>query len=300
MGSHVQGKEARLDKTLFADVALKWPFPSMVPPVYLQFCGGSERLIAVVALERPFARVNQRMPHQSILAKEALSTVLAWETQPFVVEVIMFQKASSGSEGLAALSAGEGRRGFLDHGFARVMHPLHVPRQCNAVPELLAAFPAEEGIRFSVFLLVLHEVRVRSESFAAVSALKRLVTGVFPLVSDESLQTAKGGLAVGAGKGLRWIVDVDVVLVKGLEHREILLTLVTLKRSVGLFVHCQRLRVPYQFHAHLAVERVVGLFVGIQCRFVLECFVTFITPETMLNILRLLGIHLLLIVANVS
>lgn len=209
--------------------------------------------------------MNQRMPHQSVLAEESLAAVLAGETQPFVVEIVMFQKASSGSEGFPALSAGEGRRGFLGYGFAGVMHALHVARQGNAVPEFLAAFPAEEGIRFSVFFLVLHEVRVRSEPFAAVRALKWLVAGVFPLVSDETLQTGKRRLTVGAGERLSGVVDIEVVLVKGLEHREILLTLVTLKWSVGLFVHCQCLRVAHQFHAHLAVERVVSLFMGVQC-----------------------------------
>ncbi len=103
------------------------------------------------------------------------------------MEVVVFQKASPGSEGLPTLSAGEGRRGFLRHRFAGVMHALHVPRQRNAVPEFLSTLPAEEWIRFSVFFLVLHEVRVRSESLRAVSALKWLVTGVFPLVSDETL-----------------------------------------------------------------------------------------------------------------
>jgi len=63
-------------------------------------------------------------------------------------------------------------------------------------------------------------------------ALKRLVTGVFPLVSDETLQTGKSCLTVGAGKRLGGIMDVDVVLVKGLEHGEVLLTLVTLKWRV--------------------------------------------------------------------
>lgn len=243
--------------------------------------------------------MNQGVPHQSVLAEESLSTVLARETQAFVMKVVMFQKASSGSEGLPALSAGEGWRGLFSYGFAGVMNTLHVPRQRDAVPEFLATFPAEERIRFSVFFLVLHKVRVRSESFAAMRALERLVTGVFPLVSDETLQAGKRCLTVGAGERLSGVMDVDVVLVKGLEHREILLTLVTLKWSVGFFVHRQRLCVTYQFHAHLAVEWVVSLFVGIQCGFVLECLVAFVAPETMLNILWLLGINLLLVVANV-
>lgn len=189
--------------------------------------------------------------------------MLARETQPFVMEIVVFQEASSGGEGLVALSAGEVWCGFLGHGLAGVMHALHVPRQCNAVPEFLATFPAEERIRFSVLFLVLHEVRVRSESFTAVRALKWLVTGVFPLMPDETLQTGESCLTVGASKRLSRIMDVDVVLMKGLEHREILLTLVALKWGVGFFVHCQRLRVAHQFHAHFAVERVVSLFVGI-------------------------------------
>jgi len=128
--------------------------------MYLKFCGGSERLLAVVTLERPFSCVNQSVPHQRIFAKESLSTVLTWETQPFVMEIIVFQKASSGSEGLAALSAGEGRRGFLSYGFARVMDALDVSRQSYTMSEFLATFPAKEWIRFSVFFLMLHKVGV--------------------------------------------------------------------------------------------------------------------------------------------
>lgn len=203
------------------------------------------------------------MPHQSVLAKESFSTVLTWEPQTFVMEIVMFQKTPSGSEGLPALSAGEGRQGFLGYRFARVMHALNMPRQCNTVPEFLATFPAEEWICFSVFFVVLHKVRVRSESFTASSALKWLVTSVFPLMSDKALQTSEGCLAVGAGKRLNGIVDINVVLMKGLEHWKICLTLVALKWSVGFFVHCQCIRVAHQFHAHLAVERVVSLFVGI-------------------------------------
>lgn len=204
----------------------------MVSPMYLKFCSRSERLLAVVTLERPFTCVNQSVPHQCIFAKESFSTVLTWETQAFVMEVIVFQKASSGSEGLPALSAGEGWRGFLGYGFTRVMYSLDVPRQSHTVSEFLATFPAKEWIRFSVFFLVLHKVRVRSESFRAMRALKWLVTSVFPLMSDEALQTGKSCLTVGAGKRLGGIMDVDVVLMKGLEHREVLLTLVTLKWRV--------------------------------------------------------------------
>lgn len=300
MGSHVQGEKAGLYETLLTDGTLKRPFPSMVPPVYLQFRRGSKRLITVIALERPFPCVNQSMPHQSVLAKKPLPTVLAWEPQSFVVEIVVFEKTPPGSEGFPALGAGESWQGFLGYGFARVMHALHVPRQRNAVPEFLAAFPAEERVRLGVLFVMLHEVGVRSEPFAAGSTLKGLVTSVFPLVSDKTLQTGKSSLAMGAGKRLNWIVGVDVVLVKGLEHREICFTLVALEWSVGFLVHCQCLRVSYQFHAHLAVKRVVGLFVGIQCGFVPECLVALVTPETMLSILRLLGIHLLLVVADVS
>lgn len=204
----------------------------MVPPVYLEFCGGSERLVAVVALERPFTCVNQSVPHQGVFAKESFSAVLTWESQPFVMEVIVFQKASSGSEGLSALSTGEGWRGFLRYGFARVMHALDVSRQSHAVSEFFATFPAKEWIRFSVFFLVLNEVRVRAESFCTVRALERLVAGMFPLVPDETFQAGESRLTVGAGEWLGGVVDVDVVLVKGLEHREVLLALVALKRSV--------------------------------------------------------------------
>lgn len=143
------------------------------------------------------------------------------------------------------------------------MHALHVPRQSNTVSEFLPALPAEERICFSVFLLVLHEVGVRSESFGAVGALKWLVSGVFPLMSDETLQAGEGGLTVRADERLSGIVDVDVVLMKSLKHREVLLTPVALKWSVGFFVHGQRLWVSHQLHAHLTVEGVVGLFVGI-------------------------------------
>lgn len=104
--------------------------------------------------------MNQSVSHQSILAKESFSAVLAGETQPFVVKIVMFQKASSRGEGLPALSAGESRRGFLGHRFARVMDALDMPGQCNAVPELLATFPAEERVGFSMLFLVLHQVRV--------------------------------------------------------------------------------------------------------------------------------------------
>lgn len=179
------------------------------------------------------------MPHQSVLAEETLATVLAREAQSFVMEIVMFQKTPSGGEGLPALSTGEGWQGLLGYGFAGVMHALHVPRQCDAVSEFLATFPTEEWICFSVFFMVLHEVRVRSKSFTASSTLKRLITRVFPLMSDETFQTCKSCLAVGAGEGLRGIVDIDVMLMKGLEHREIGLALVALKWSVGFFVHCQ-------------------------------------------------------------
>lgn len=65
-------------------------------------------------------------------------------------------------------------------------------------------------------------------------------------------------------------------------------------------MHRQRLGVSYQFHAHLAVQRIMSLFVGVQRRFVFERLVTFVALETMLYVLRLLRIHLLLVVANIS
>lgn len=237
MGAHVQGEKAGLYKTLLTDGALKRPFPGVVSPVYLQLSRGSKRLITVIALERPLPRVNQSMPHQSVLAKKSLSAVLAWEPKTFVVEIVVFEKAPSRSEGFPALGAGERRHGFLSYRFAGVVHALHVPGQGDAVSEFLAALPAEERVCFCVLLVVLHEVRVRSESFAAGRALKWLVARVFPFVSDETLQTGEGRLAMGAGERLDRVVGVNVVLVQGLEHREIGLALVALKRSVRFFVH---------------------------------------------------------------
>lgn len=237
MGSHVQGEKAGLYETLLTDGALERPFPSVVPPVYLQLCGRSKRLVTVIALERPFPCVNQSVPDQSVLAEKTLSAVLTREAKSFVVEIVVFEKAPSRSEGFPALGAGERGQGFLSDGLTRVVHALHVSGQGDAVPEFLAAFPAEERVRFCVLLVVLHEVRVRSESFATGGALKWLVARVFPLVSDETLQTGKGGLAMGAGERLHRIVGVDVVFMQGLEHGEIGLALVALKGSVCLFVH---------------------------------------------------------------
>jgi len=300
VGAHVQGEEARLDEALFADVALEGPLPRVVPPVDLQLGGRPERLVAVVALERPLARVNQRVAHQGVLAEEALPAELAREAQPLVVEVVVLQEAPPRREGLAALRAGERRHGLLRYGLAGVVHALHVPRQRDAVPELLAALPAEERVRLGVLLLVLHQVRVRAEPLAAVGALERLVAGVLPLVPDEALEAGEGGEAVGAGVRLHGVVHVDVVLVEGLEHGEVLLAPVALERRVRLLVHRQRLRVAHQLHAHLAVQRVVRLLVGLQRRLVLERLVAVAAAEAVLHVLRLLRVHLLLVVADVS
>lgn len=299
MGAHVQGEKAGLYKTLLTDRTLKRPFPSMVSPVYLQLCRRSKRLVTVIALKRPFPRVDQSMSHQSVLAKKSLSAVLAWEPKTFVVEIVMFEKAPSRSEGFSALGAGERRNGFLSDGFTGVVHALHVSGQSDAVPEFLTTFPAEERVCFCVLFVMLHEVRVRTESFAAGRALKWLVARVFPLVSDETLQTGEGRLAMGAGERLNWIVGVNVVLVQGFKHREIGLTLVTLKGSVCFFMHRKRPWVSHKFHAHLAVQRVVSLFVGLQGRLVPKCLVTLIAPETVLQIFRLFRIHLLLVVADI-
>lgn len=213
MGSHVQGEKAGLYKTLLTDGTLERPFPSMVSPVDLQLCRRSKRLITVIALKRPFPCVDQSVPHQSVLAEKPLSAVLAREPKTFVVEIVVFEKASSRSEGFPALRAGKRWNGFLSDGFPGVVHALHVSGQSDAVPEFLATFPAEERVRFCVLFVVLHEVRVRSEPFAAGRALKWLVACVFPLMSDEALQTGEGRLAMGAGERLDRIVGVNVVLV---------------------------------------------------------------------------------------
>lgn len=179
------------------------------------------------------------------------------------------------------------------------MNALHVSGQRHAVPELLAALPAEVWIRLCVLFLVLDKVGVRAEPFGAVGALEGLVARVFPLVSDETLQTGEGRRAVRTFERRDGVVGVDVMLVKGLENREVRLAPIALERRVGFLVHGQRFRVTYQFHTHLAVERVVGLFVGIQRRLVLEGLVAFVASETVLHVVRVLRIYLLLCVANV-
>lgn len=81
----------------------------MVPAMDFQFGRGPERLVAVVALERPFARVDQSVPHERVFPEESLPAMLAREAHAFVVEVVVFQEASPRGEALLALVAGERR-----------------------------------------------------------------------------------------------------------------------------------------------------------------------------------------------
>ena len=142
---------------------------------------------AVVTFKRPLSGMDQVVSHQGVFADKPFAAVCARVTDSFVIKVVVFQKAPPGGEGLSTGSAGVRQRRFLRYRRARFVLALYVPGQRYTVSELLATLPAEERVFFGVFLLMLQQVRVGSESFGAMRALERLVTGVLPLVSDEAL-----------------------------------------------------------------------------------------------------------------